>query len=94
MREYMRAYRKTTGYRAYNRRAQKRWREDNHDKRKAQWTVNNAIRDGRLTRPTNCDRCNAEGKITAHHKDYSKPFEIEWLCLFCHADENMAARYE
>lgn len=31
----------------------------------------------------NCN-CGAATKAEAHHKDYSKPMEIEWLCRICH----------
>lgn len=46
--------------------------------------IRNAIRSGKLVRPKNCEVCNAEGKIHAHHDDYSKPYEVRWLCVKCH----------
>jgi hypothetical protein len=47
-------------------------------KRKAQTAVANAIRDGKLQRQP-CEVCGAEF-AEAHHPDYTKPFEIRWLC--------------
>jgi hypothetical protein len=63
-----------------------------------------AIRNGRLSRPTRCERCGNTPKpqararrdpmsghmrkpyapLIAHHKDYAKPFEIQWICWRCH----------
>lgn len=44
----------------------------------ARWTVRNAIRDGRLIKQP-CKRC-GNPKSQAHHKDYSKPLNVVWLC--------------
>jgi hypothetical protein len=51
---------------------------------KAHCAVNNAVRDGKLDKPTNCPLCNKTRQIEAHHNDYSKPLEIEWMCAACH----------
>lgn len=50
-------------------------------KYKARTAVSNALRDGRLRRSP-C-RCGAR-RVQAHHADYSKPLEVEWLCFRCH----------
>jgi ribosomal protein S27AE len=42
-----------------------------------------AIRTGKLVRLA-CEKCGAE-KAQAHHEDYSKPFDVKWLCSKCHA---------
>lgn len=63
---------------------QKRMRKRNPHKYKATNAVNNAIRDGRLTRPDKCSLCGKECKPEAHHPDYSKPLEVEWYCRKCH----------
>jgi hypothetical protein len=44
--------------------------------------VNHAIRRGELIRQP-CAICGNEFG-NAHHEDYSKPFEIIWLCRSCH----------
>ena len=54
------------------------WRIKNKLKRNAQTTVSNAIRDKRLFRKP-CIICNSL-KVEAHHPDYSRPFQITWLC--------------
>jgi hypothetical protein len=45
---------------------------------------NRAISRGQFVRATSCQSCMSEGKIEAHHKDYTKPYEVEWLCRSCH----------
>jgi hypothetical protein len=43
----------------------------------------NAIRDGRLIRQP-CEVCGGTDKIHAHHEDYTKPFDVNWLCMAHH----------
>ena len=52
--------------------------------------VNNAIRDGRLLRQP-CESCGEE-RAQGHHDDYSKPLEVRWLCVKCHASHHRAER--
>lgn len=44
----------------------------------AQSIVNHAKRDGKLI-PLPCEVC-GNVKSEAHHRDYSKPLEVQWLC--------------
>jgi len=67
---------------------QQRRREAYPEKDQARQAVNNAIRDGRLTKPNNCERCNATGRIEGHHTDYSKHLDVMWLCFICHRAEH------
>lgn len=39
---------------------------------------------GALDTPDHCDACGASGRLHAHHEDYARPLEIEWLCASCH----------
>ena len=32
-----------------------------------------------------CERCKESGKVEAHHPDYSRPLQVAWLCIYCHA---------
>ncbi len=69
----------------------RQWRIDNPYGYKAQMMVSNAIRDGRLEKPSSCSRCHAEDRVIhGHHRDYDKPLEVEWLCPVCHALEKKA----
>jgi hypothetical protein len=47
--------------------------------------VNNAVRDGKMVVPKNCESCGAIQPLHGHHDDYSKPYEVRWICQFCHS---------
>lgn len=66
---------------------QKLWRFRNTPKRKAHIEVGNALRSGKLIRQP-CERCGAEENIHAHHEDYSRPLDVNWLCVPCHAQRH------
>jgi ribosomal protein S27AE len=55
---------------------------------KAKALFRRAMRDGRLVRPTTCERCGKGGLIQGHHDDYNKPLDVRWLCASCHAYEH------
>lgn len=44
--------------------------------------VQNAIKNKKLI-PTSCEECGKK-KTDAHHTDYSKPLQINWLCRLHH----------
>lgn len=70
------------------------WKAIHPERRRAQNALNNAVRDGRITKPDTCQRCGIRsGRIEGHHPDYSRPFDVEWLCKPCHyiADEERRA---
>lgn len=60
-----------------------RWREENPAAYQAQTAVGNAIRDGKLKRLP-CSICGTDKHVHAHHRDYSKPLDVVWLCAKCH----------
>lgn len=60
------------------------WVERNREKREAHIAVGNALRDGKLSREK-CMECGEEN-AQAHHSDYSKPLNVDWLCIQCHCD--------
>jgi len=64
------------GVSAHNK-ANARWIEFNPEKRRAQITLNNALRDGKIVRQP-CEKCGERAQ--AHHPDYSKPLQVQWLC--------------
>ena len=71
--------------RKYMQSLQKKRRKLHPEKQKAHNLVSNSIRDGKLIRLP-CMYCN-NPKSQAHHEDYSKPLEIEWLCFKCHREK-------
>lgn len=57
-------------------------------KMNARTAVAAAIRNGRLKRPDRCSQCGRRSdNIEAHHVDYGKPLDVEWLCSTCHRSE-------
>ena len=77
------AYQETDAYRESAALAKKRWAASNRVRRKAQIALNNAIRDGRLTKQP-CHVC-GELEAEGHHPDYSAPLDVVWLCSRHHA---------
>jgi hypothetical protein len=73
----------------------KEWAANNPEKLEAYRIVHNALRRGELVRPTLCTRCvrnpgkarDGRSLLHAHHVNYSKPLEVEWLCSVCHGAE-------
>jgi hypothetical protein len=63
------------------------WQVQNSDKRKAHILVGNAIKRGRLVKQP-CERCGAADGLHAHHEDYSRPLDVTWLCVPCHAQRH------
>ncbi len=63
-------------------------RAANLNKERARAAVRIAIESGELTRPKECPNCSVIGIIEAHHSDYDKPLQIEWLCHRCHSVEH------
>lgn len=48
--------------------------------------LNRAVMSGLISKPSNCNKCCAHGKIEGHHPDYSKPLKVIWLCTSCHKE--------
>ena len=54
-------------------------------KYKARVSLGNAVRDGKIKKPTKCDICEESHYwIHGHHDDYSFPLNVRWLCPPCH----------
>ena len=68
---------------AQTRRSKERYPE----KWQATYLLNQAVKKGNIIRPKKCQLCNEipnKGYIYGHHKDYSKPLEVVWVCWKCH----------
>ena len=68
----------------------KAWLLRNPDKRKAHYKVSNALRSGKIEKKP-CAVCGAE-TVQAHHPDYSKPLEVQWLCITHHHETHVKER--
>lgn len=79
--DYYRAHDRARGFRGPAD-LTRRYKLQHPERRAAQITLNNAIRDGRVTpwpacsHPEGCERKTVE----AHHPDYSRPLDVVWLC--------------
>ncbi len=60
-----------------------RWRKENPVGYRAHNALNNAIRDGKITKQP-CALCGAAECVHGHHKDYTRPLDVVWLCAKCH----------
>lgn len=65
---------------------QKRWAEENKNKRAAHSILGHAIRSGRVVKPKRCEHCKkSRQRLEGHHEDYSRPLLVLWVCRKCHA---------
>jgi len=64
------------------------WAKRNRKKRNAHQKVYRVIKSGKLIKPDSCSICSSDYLVEAHHKDYSKPLEVEWICKKCHSKEH------
>jgi len=63
---------------------QEKSRKNNLEKRAVNEHLKRYVKKGLIERGSMCQDCNKEGKMEAHHIDYSKPLEVQWLCRRCH----------
>lgn len=59
-------------------------------KNRARDKVSYALYTGKLVRPNKCQFCSKELPLDGHHRDYSKPLEVIWLCRRCHLREDFS----
>lgn len=60
-----------------------KWRKENPAGYRAHNAVNNAIRDKKMAKEP-CALCGTTENVHGHHKDYTRPLEVTWLCARCH----------
>ena len=77
-------YFQTLKGKAVHRRNTTRYRIKFPEKRKAYNAVSYATAAGKLQRPNSCEGCKNKGFVEAHHRDYSRPLYVTWLCDKCH----------
>ncbi len=64
-------------------------RKLNPEKVRARELLSYHVKKGNIKKPNYCSSCGIQKEIKcieAHHKDYSKPLEVIWLCRACHKE--------
>ena len=74
--------------------AAQRWKRRNPAKLRAHYAVRAAVLGGLLVRPDHCAGCSRAGPVVAHHSDYARPLDVEWLCRRCHARRHVDERLD
>ena len=57
----------------------------------ARQTLAQAVRSGKVVKPTVCSECLTETpprRLHGHHEDYSRPLDVKWLCSLCHGKQH------
>lgn len=90
-RERQRIYRATRAGKLAAARARDNSNTKFPEKLKARQLVRAAVRNGNITKPSNCDICGSEQRLQGHHPDYREPLRVIWLCSGCHANIHLAA---
>lgn len=88
VKERHKKYRATEAGVSSTRLARKKWEHQNPIKKAAHIILNNAVRDGRIIKPSSCQSCGAKCRIHGHHEDYADPLSVKWLCQTCHLKEH------
>jgi hypothetical protein len=68
----------------FNQRARERYHILSVVVKKARHAIFIGVRSGKLKKSNKCEVCGEKGKLHGHHDDYSKPYEVRWLCESCH----------
>lgn len=67
--------------------SQQRYKDKYPDRYTAHNILNSAKRDGKILMPNACSVCGRETtRLEAHHEDYTKPLDVQWMCVSCHSD--------
>lgn len=93
--EARKAYDQTPRGREKQRQGSGAWAKRNPEKRAAQIALGNAVRHGKIAKPSVCPVCHQgteSRRMQAHHHDYSKPLDVQWMCVSCHAAHHKAER--
>jgi len=59
-------------------------KKGNKEKMKARYILDNAVRSGKIKKPSVCSQCGSALRVEAHHPNYAFPLKVIWLCRRCH----------
>lgn len=62
----------------------KKWSKRHYEEWKVNQLVSKAIKSGKIEKQP-CEVC-GDGNVHAHHSDYSKPLDVQWLCPLHHKE--------
>ena len=83
--EMKKKYSQTEAGKIAGQKAKEKWTKENVIKRSANIILHNAIRDGKIIKPSSCEECSAtDVRIHGHHDNYAYPMAVRWLCSKCH----------
>lgn len=74
---------RTDGEKTRERARGARYRESHHTEIRARYAAGEAQRKGLLVRG-HCAFCGSKENVEGHHRDYSRPLDVTWLCCACH----------
>lgn len=83
IREKQAIYARTVAGKAAQAKAELRRRKLYPERVRARRTARRAIGRGVLLRGP-CASCGTSVGVQAHHSDYARPMDIQWLCQICH----------
>lgn len=67
----------------------KRNMEINPEHMRARRNLRSQVCKGRIIKSLTCEICGVKCITEGHHKDYSKPYDVIWLCTKCHRDNHL-----
>ena len=88
--ECKRKYRKPIATKLKDAQKKKLWYKRHPLAKRAHCRIERELKAGRIRRPNRCESCDSYGQVHAHHDNYSKPDEVEWLCVLCHRSRHLA----
>lgn len=96
LKEYYRDWYKKNGRirPTYYKDAIREWEKKNPEAKKAHGKLIYAIRAGKIIKPKECSICGRVTRLSGHHRDYSKPLDVLWLCSSCHKLEHSKKEVE
>lgn len=88
------AYQQTEAFSRSHNAAAKRWAAKHPERRRANYLLDNAVRDGRVTPWPVCAVPECYRQPQGHHPDYSRPLDVVWLCEVHHKAVHTMERRE